>query len=190
MPQHPPLLSPPPRQKCLSFRIQLPLSPTSILLQLTQHSPRIVLPRKNSNQEQLPRKSSHHFQSANVSRDKIELEDRGELQFSRRTPQRVHGRHTRTQSNRIDQGPPETTELSDFSNSLENLSREIIEIPFAKKVITPLKHPPNTPQATALQSKPTPRRHPSLEQQNESDSTKTSSIQKKLNFQRNSLEKK
>jgi hypothetical protein len=63
------------------------------------------------------------------------------LQFSKEQTNRLKNVHKRTKSSHVELCEIQEDQLSNFSNSLQNISQEIIEIPFAKQIITPAPLP-------------------------------------------------
>jgi ACT domain-containing protein len=130
----------------LEIKFAQNVSQASVRLSFRQQDNRLVISRKD-NQMLSPLQSSKSrkdrraaIQSANVSREKIDVEESGipRLQFSKDQRNKVKNWHKRTKSNHIELYDIQEDQMSNFSNSLQNISQEIIEIPFANQVI----HPP------------------------------------------------
>jgi hypothetical protein len=105
------------------------------------------------------------------------------LQFSKDQKSRLKNLHKRTKSNHVELYEIKEDQMSNFSNSLQNISQEIIEIPFARQVFTPAHQKIETSWKRIKNSG-------SLEHSNRSSMEKrVTSPTLKLAFQKKSVEK-
>lgn len=131
----------PVRQVRISFEKKLKRmrSPSNFNINLHNcNQQRLVIPRTKPSE--VPQKLyTPNIKSLDVSRHLIEEQQQQKpvnLQFSRRL--KGHGGvHGRSRSNQVYMQGYQCQNMSNFSDSLQNISQQLIEIPFANKKITP-----------------------------------------------------
>ncbi len=142
---HPNFSSPDHSNLQLEINFAQHINRASVHLSFRHQDNRIVISRKQTPLHSPPptcatrRDRRAAIQSANVSRERIDVEESAvpRLQFSKEQRNKAKNWHKRTKSNHVELHEIKEDQMSNFSNSLQNISQEIIEIPFANQIIFP-----------------------------------------------------